>query len=222
MSGCALGEEVNRVSEDTMTDRGNQLSQHSISEFFHGEVSRTAEELGNRCPADTQIYLAELLVRFSKAESLFIRWEGQLETEPLAFILKRALESDEDGRIRSLKQLGDMALFTSGFFAERVERRGMDVDYYIDMGGMAYANVATLAAHRPQAMGYRELYEKLAQHFADLVDVLWEVADRSRTRTTEGLLKLYRKWEETRSARLARKLTRNGFILGPDGRPCEC
>lgn len=206
----------------TEPTRDTDLCQRSMTDFFHDEVARTASELGNRVPADTQLYLADLMVRFASTDRLYEVRDGKRDEEPLAFMLKRALELDEDGRIRTLKHLGDIALFTSGVFPERVERRGVEIDYYIRMGGMAYSNVATLATHRARGIGFAELYSKLAEHFRDLVTVLWEVADTTRATTTQGLLDLYRKWEQTRSERLARKLTKSGFILGPNGRPCEC
>ena len=202
--------------------REPDLCQRSMSDFFHDEVSRTAAELKSRAPVDAQAYLAELLVRFASTERLYEVRDGRHTEEPLAFMLKRALDLDEDGRFRTLKHLGDTALFTSGVFPERVERRGVELDYYIRMGGMAYSNVASLASHRPRGHGFAGLYNQLAEHFRDLVTVLWEVADSTRATTTTGLLDLYRKWEQTKSDRIARKLTKNGFILGPNGRPCEC
>ena len=206
----------------TEPTRDTDLCQRSMTDYFQDEVARTASELRSPVPADAQLYLADLMVRFASTDRLYEVRDGKREEEPLAFILRRALELDEDGRIRTLKHLGDIALFTSGVFPERVERRGVELDYYIQMGGMAYSNVATLATHRARGMGFADLYAKLAEHFRDLVTVLWEVADHARANTTQGLLELYRKWEQTKSARLARKLTKSGFILGPNGRPCEC
>lgn len=206
----------------TEPTRDTDLCQRSMTDFFHDEVARTATELKSRVPTDAQLYLADLLVRFASTDRVYEKRDGKYEEEPLAFMLKRALDEDEDGRIRTLRHMGDVALFTSGVFPERVERRGVELDYYIRMGGMAYSNVATLATHRPRALGFAGLYNQLAEHFRDLVTVLWEVADSTRATTTVGLLELYRKWEQTRSDRIARKLTKSGFILGPNGRPCEC
>ena len=188
----------------------------NLQSFFQTEVLRTASDLGTSAPAETQIYLAGLLSRYSRTDTAFPQQpdaDGRYNEEPLAFILKRALEADEHERVRVLKRLGDVALYTSGLFAERIEQQGMDVRYYIEMGGMAYSNVSSLSSkgHRLRQLG--ELYEGLARHFTDLVDVLWELADRTRMSSDGGLLELYRRWERTQSDRLARKLTSQGFIL---------
>ncbi len=191
-----------------------------LHDYFQAEVARTAADLNVEAPADTQLYVANLLARFAKSDELFTTMEGKNELEPLAFILKRALEHDQQGaRMQILRHLGDTALYTSGFFADRIERRGVEVDYYIEMGGMAYSNVSTLARG---GRGHQDLYAKLSQHFKDLVRVLWELAERTQMATTRGLLELYMKWEKTGCERLERKLLQSGFVLNSAAKPSEC
>lgn len=214
-----MSKEHSMSNENTAPANGVVSPTSSLYEFFQAEVVQTTSELRKDVPADTQIYLANLLARFASSDSVFVPMEGRKELEPLAFVLKRAVEAeDEAGRVRELKHLGDIALYTSGFFSDRIERRGVEVDYYIEMGGMAYRNVSDLAGHRSIAAGFRDLYAKLSRHFADLVTVLWELAERSRMTTARGLLELYQKWEQTGSDRLRRKLVRQGLILAPGGR----
>ena len=38
----------------------------------------------------------------------------------------------------SLKQIGDVSLFVSGFFSDSLRRKLVDVDYYVSIGGVAY------------------------------------------------------------------------------------
>lgn len=207
--------------EESASSTETTLDMRPLYQFFQEEVATTAASLRKDVPPDAQIYVANLLSRFSKSGALFVEMEGKTELEPLAFILKRALEcEDEHERIRILKHLGDTALYTSGFFPERVERRGVEVKYYIDMGGMAYQNVSSLSAHKARARSFRDLYDRLARYFQDLVHVLWEVAEKSQMTSDGGLLAVYKRWERTRSERLERKLIKNGFVLS--SHPLTC
>lgn len=202
------------MSNETTIERAEPtIDRRPLAQYFQDEVADTVAALKKQVPPDAQIYVANLLSRFTDSRELFVRVEGRQELEPLAFTLKRALESDDENeRIRVLRRLGDTALYTSGFFPDRVERGGVEVKYYIDMGGMAYSNVSSLAQSRARR-AFGELYERLAHYFQDLVHVLWEVAERSRMTSDGGLLAMYRRWEQTGSERLERKLVRSGFIL---------
>lgn len=193
------------------------ITQRSLNDFFQTEVANVATELKCLVPPETQIYLANLLTRFADSRSLFVEMEGKRELEPLAFILRRALEAEDEGqRTRILLHLGDFALYTSGVFSDRIERRGVEVDYYIAMGGRAYSDVSNRARRRP----FRELYATLAMHFQSLVQLLQEICDRWQASTPAGLMALYKKWQGRQSDRVARLLVREGFILVPGSEPC--
>ena len=57
----------------------------------------------------------------ARSEQAFGVFDGQRDLEPLAIMLRQAIDSEDDAeRIRLLRPR-DVALFTSGFFAERVE-----------------------------------------------------------------------------------------------------
>jgi len=191
-----------------------QLEQ-SLYSFFQVEIARLSNELGNPAPAHTQVYLAGVLSRFTDTKALFTTTQDGLDEEPLAFMLKRALESTDEERVRVLKHLGDVALYKSGFFADRIEKQGMDLSYYINMGGMAYQNVSNLSGQRVQGTPFRELYAALSTHFADLVHVITEFCLRTQLASPAGIMKLYKRWERTGSDQAARLLTNAGVILTP-------
>ena len=204
-----------------MSEVQNTIEQQSLYEFFQNEIGQTARDLGTNIPPTTQIYVANLLTRFVKSDQVFVTMEGQRQLEPLAFILKRALEQSEHERIHTLKHLGDMALYTSGFFSERIEMRGVQVDYYIEMGGMAYSSVADLSSNRAQVGTWRDLYSTLSDHFRDLVSLLWAFDERTSEDNSVNLLELYKRWEKTQSRRLEEQLLRRGFILAPQSTTCS-
>ena len=60
------------------------------------------------------------------------------DDEPLALKLAQALERSGSQQRATLKQVGDLSLFLSGFFADSLQRKLVDVDYYVSIGGYAY------------------------------------------------------------------------------------
>jgi hypothetical protein len=134
--------------------------------------------------------------------------------EPLALLYKRALEASLGDRMRILKELGDVALYVSGFFVEFIERSLVDLDYYISMGGNAYRDVSGLMGRHRGGDHLAALYGQLARRFTVLVNLLNEVADRARDRDLgdRDVLRLYERWLLTRSERLRQQLIDAGVL----------
>jgi hypothetical protein len=110
-----------------------------------------------------------------------------------------------------LKRLGDVALFISGLFSGSLNRKVVDIDYYIAMGGTAYSCVHDLVGKRADGWGRRSLFADLADNFSDLVDVLGEVGDRSNLSSNRDVLRTYELWLKTGSSRAYDKLQRFGL-----------
>jgi hypothetical protein len=165
----------------------------------------------------TEFYLVNLLASNLTSDALFARSEGTFEVEPLALLLKRALESEREERRRALKKLGDTSLFVSGFFGDSLARSLVDVDYYIAMGGRAYDALSG----SERVSGLAELYAELAGRFPELVDVLAEIAELSELSSNRGLVRLYERFLATGSQRVADRLRERGVALfaGPGASP---
>ncbi len=120
---------------------------------------------------------------------------------------------------RFLKNLGDAALYVSGFFAEFVERSLVDLDYYIAMGGNAYGNLSELIGGQKNGETFGELYSKLANKFTELVDLLNEVASKGAKAdglSNQDLMRMYDRWTRTGNHRIQKKLAESGLF--PVGR----
>ena len=102
---------------------------------------------------------------------------GDTKTEPLALRLAEALESGGMQQRDSLRQIGDVSLFISGFFADSLHRKLVDVDYYVGIGGFAYK-----ALSRIETDTFSSVYAELAENFVGFVDVLSEVSERALVR----------------------------------------
>src|SRR5262245_1683128 len=74
----------------------------------------------------TAYYVVQLLASFLQRPLT----DESGDDTPLAVRLARALESGGSKQRASLREIGDVALFVSGFFADSLNRKLVDVDYY--------------------------------------------------------------------------------------------
>ncbi len=139
-------------------------------------------------------YLSTLLSDFVLAE--------RLASEPLAITYLKAMHESHAVRARLMKHLGDLSLFTSGFFSDSLKRKIVDVDYYTSMGVSCYNSVASM--HRDGDIS--GLFTELAVKFTLFADVLTEVSERSRLNSSRDILRVYERWLRTKSRQAERLL----------------
>lgn len=196
-----------------MSDPSEIRTAPSLREFFKDMLVAAREHQKVDVQESTEFYLVNLLSEFLSTEQLFVTESGgHRQSEPLAFMLKRAQESQGFERVRELKKLGDTSLYVSGFFGDSLEHKAIDVDYYVSMGGRAYGVLSEIFGGRGQGGGAGELYADLAKKFVKLVDLLSEVSERATLGTNKGVLKVYERFLRTGSDRMARLLCEQGVL----------
>lgn len=173
----------------------------SITEFFHDRVSEAIRNQGVDTSAPTECYLVSILAEFTKSPP---------DDEPLALKLAQAVGSPDE-RVRQLKDVGDTSLYVSGFFSDSLQRKLVDVDYYIQMGGAAYAELARYFRGNPHSVVFGEVYDELGSKFPRFVDVFAEVSEQTITGNL-GLVQLYERWLRTGSEWMERRLRAQGVI----------
>lgn len=145
-----------------------------------------------------EFYLSSLLASHIFSE--------RLSGEPLAIQYLKALGSGRALKAHLLKELGDISLFTSGFFSDSLKRRVVDIDYYIDMGVNSYRGVAYLHGEDLNNRNITQLFSELAVKFRSFVDVLTEVSERCRLTSSKDVLRVYERWLRTKSRHAERLL----------------
>jgi hypothetical protein len=156
-------------------------------------------------------YLVDLLTKFANPRRLFTDSPEGLELRALVSHYADAAHAEgAEQRNHALKTLGDLALFISGVFSGYLNRRLVDVDYYIAMGCGAYRDLHDFISTRLSAQG-GDVFGELAQKFPQLVDVLAEVSEESNLGATNDLLRQYELWLRTDSPRALMKLQRRGI-----------
>jgi hypothetical protein len=193
-----------------MPDRKNLTLVSQPQEYFRELVTEALGKQKLATQPETEFYLVNLLNQFITTDRLYARdGEGGIREEPLALMIKDAIEQPERRAQSALfRHVGDVSLYTAGFFQDSLNRKLVDVDYYIDMGGTAYKQVAA----RTEEESMRLLYRELADRFASFVDVLAEISDRTSPKSEKDLLRIYDLWVRTKSERAAKALQEAGIL----------
>lgn len=188
------------------------LETASLKEFFREQVTTSLEHLKVSASPHAEFYLVCLLTGFSNAENLFERSpHGEVTDKALAIRLFEATLASSHEKIPVLKKMGDVALYTSGFFADSFFTKIVGAEYYIHMGEVAYSSVSQLLS-TDSGKNMKELYDELATHFVQFVDVLSDVAEKSHITCDKDLLRLYERWLKTGSNRTRQLLVKEGII----------
>ena len=195
----------------------------SLETFFRGEVDQALRAEGLPAGGPTQPYLVNLLAAYAAQP---------IEDRPLGLQLLQAQQASPRERRSRLREIGDTSLFLSGFWGDSLGGKMVDVDYYISLGGMAYAELAGDREREPDALerergctgvpGQRrteplptgQVFTELSTHFPRFVGVLMTIRHRTsaRARSDRDIVRLYERWMRTKSGWAARRLVEEGVI----------
>lgn len=189
----------------------------SLQDFFRERIENAAERNKLDGNDDTLWYLTQLLCNYSKT-SCFLDDNGTRATlTPLAEYYRMALESPTKHERRlQLQRLGDVAIVVAGLFAGALERKPIDVRYYMSMGEAAYGTLAGETSQSSRDRALQGIFESLATGFSDYVVVISEIP--TRTSPEKDLLQLVDEWESNHHPALARQLRQQGVFLEEETR----
>jgi hypothetical protein len=175
------------------------VRRESAAEYFKELVESALSHQRITAGELTSFYVVNLLTGFLQRPAD--------DDAPLAFRLAEALDAAGMRQRASLKQIGDWSLFMSGFFGDSLQRKLVDVDYYVTIGGTAYT-----ALSRFEADTFSPVFAELADNFIGFVDVLSEVSERASCGSNMDLLRLYERWLKTGSRRSSQLLVERGVV----------
>lgn len=189
----------------------------SVEGFFE-EIVADALKARKLSPSEpVRAYVVALLADLAKPGNPV---EKTLE-RPLTLLLDEALHTESLGdRFEKLRVLGDGVLYSSGFFADHFEARGVDSKYVIGIGKTAYETAGSLIRSSSSSTSVSEqaeqidIFHELATSFSSFVEVIADVANTTVAKgvaTSKGLVRLYERWLKTRSGVLADALSSHGF-----------
>ena len=182
----------------------------SVEAFFRDEVDRAFRREGLSPGVMVEHYIVHLLAGYAAQP---------IDDAPLALRFATAVEAPPRERRRQLREIGDTSLYVSGFWGESLEEAAIDLDYYSEMGAIAYGELARVATLAPDPQ--QEVFAELALNFVRFVGALGLVSRRTASKmSNQDIIRLYRRWQTTKSASVAARLAALGVVPSRgDGRP---
>lgn len=160
-------------------------------------------------------YLVKLLQQYLDARNLFDQEyateSGQKNPQTLAEMYLHAQNAELAVKSEMLRKLGDRTLYISGFFGDSLARKVVDIDYYAEIGGAAYASLA----HCTREDALARVYTVFSSRFLEFVDVLTYISHHSFVQSDQSLLRLYERYMRTGSEMAREKLQEMGVMTLP-------
>ena len=206
-----------------MVDPGSReqvLQVCNLQDYFRSTIDEVL--LRQRVDVDPHAahYVVNLLTLYSRSDELYEDDGDCYGIRPLALMMVDATEAETvEQRNTILQRIGDVALFVSGFFADSLATKAVDIDYYIHMGGNAYGSLSDEVRGTFHGNAFSSIYGELASKFQVLVDVLNEIKEGPGQKDA-NLLRTYDVWLKTGSRRAMNILKQNGVVpIGHAGMP---
>ena len=191
----------------------------NLADYFRTSIDGVISRQGVDVDPHAAHYVVNLLTLFSRSEELYEDHGESYGLRPLALMMADAADArTAAARNYALQRIGDVALFISGFFADSLANKPVDIDYYIHMGGNAYGSLSEEVRGTFRGNAFADIYRELAEKFQVLVDVLNEVRDEARGESDRDLLRTYEIWLKTGSRRARKLLADNGVVPISDAR----
>ncbi len=188
------------------------LVARDVREYFKHSVTEAMGRQNVSATEEAVHYVVNMLAQFTRSDALFECTSDGYSIRPLALFYAQAVEAESrTARELTLKRLGDVALLISGMFSASLDRKLVNVDYYIAMGGSAYGFLSSGMSHASNQRANGQMFAELAAKFQAFVDVLAEVSDNSSLRAPTDVMRLYENWARTGSRRSAEQLRKLGI-----------
>lgn len=139
----------------------------SLVPFFREELVQALDQTGTRTTEETEAYLVHLLDGFGKLTPDLAQDLGF--DRPAAHILQEAMEAQGDRSIEIYRRLGDVSLYTCGFFEARLQRTTVGPEYYHNIGRTAYRSLSSMIAFKQPGSAFDAIFTELWQKFDEVV-----------------------------------------------------
>jgi hypothetical protein len=187
----------------------------NLFDFFRERVDAAANNQQASLSQEGIFYLSNLLTEQGNSDLS----EGP---PTLVEMMVRARDQSPGTAVSDYRELGDRALYLSGFFRTHIERGIVDLEYYLYLGASAYHTLSNLLCLGHRSGGFSAIFSELAARFKTCAAILSEVEQEVRSEASveedepsdKEILALYEHWQATGSTKAARKLQSLGLLPG--------
>lgn len=180
-------------------------------QHFSEVVKEACEHRQVKTAPVVEIYLVQLLRHYLDSRNLHHPFpEDSAEKPPQTFaeMYLTALNAENPKNKEIMRVVADKALYLTGFFGDSLQRKIVDIDYYVDIGSAAYTNLHVWSKEDPLS----SVYKTFSNRFTEFVDVLSYISEKSQVQSDQNVLRLYDMYLRTGSELAREKLTELGVV----------
>jgi hypothetical protein len=183
-------------------------------QHFSEVVQEACKNRHINTPPAVEVYLVQLLGRYLNSKNFHLPIQEDSKDKPLdtfAEMYLTAINSEKPKNQELMRIVADRSLYLTGFFADSLQRKTVDIDYYIEIGSAAYSNLHSWT--REDSLSY--VYRVFSKRFTDFVEVLNYISEKSLIQADQNVLRLYDRYLKTGSELAREKLTELGVVTVP-------
>ncbi|MEQ1722100.1 MAG: hypothetical protein ABL930_02925 [Pseudobdellovibrio sp.] len=184
------------------------------AEHFSEVVKEACQNRQIKTGPAVEVYLVKLLQHYLDSKNLHQPLQQdstEKAPETFAEMYLQAINSETTKRKELMRIVADKSLYLTGFFADSLHRKTVDIEYYADIGAAAYSNLHTWTKED----GLSHVYKTFSQRFMDFVEVLNYISEKSQVQSDQNVLRLYDRYLRTGSELAREKLTELGVVTIP-------
>lgn len=182
----------------------------NVKELFFDLVNEFEKKLKISLSEYSKLYLMKMLEQLAEGNDYFNT--AVMEDKSLAEILMEAVHKNIFERIRNLKALGDLCLLFGGLYPEFMTKKLVDIDYFINIGKNSYNLISDTYKNYTSKYELYMLYNKLAEEYLKLINILTEISDELNFLDRDNLYKSFKRWEKTGIKKYSEMLKCNNII----------
>lgn len=183
-------------------------------QHFSEVVQEACKNRQIKTPPAVEMYLVQLLGHYLDSRNLHKPLQDQSLEKPFdtfAEMYLTAINSENPKNKELMRIVADRSLYLTGFFADSLQRKTVDIDYYIEIGSAAYSNLHSWS--REDSLS--DVYMTFSKRFGDFVEVLNYISEKSLVQANQDVLRLYDRYMRTGSELAREKLNELGVVTVP-------
>ncbi|KAA0258785.1 hypothetical protein FHQ18_02225 [Deferribacter autotrophicus] len=185
-------------------------SYQNLDELFYDLIESAEIEIKKSLSEYSKLYILNLLKKLAKTNDLFTN--EFVKEMAIAEIFMEAFHRNLFEKINMLKLAGDLSLILSGLYPESLNKKLVDIDYYIKMGRSSYKELANIYANYSSKLDIMNLYVQLKREFLNLVEILTEIADELNFINRNNLSNIQLRWHKSGISKYKKILDENKII----------
>ena len=180
-------------------------------QHFSEVVKEACENRQVKTQPMIEVYLVQLLRFYLDSKNLHSAQLDDSQEKPLhtfAEMYLTAINAESPKNKEMMRTVADRALYLTGFFGDSLQRKVVDIDYYVDIGSAAYSNLHVWTKEEPLT----DVYKTFSKRFSEFVDVLNYISEKSLVQSDTNVLRLYDRYLKTGSELAREKLNELGVM----------